>query len=733
VTIREDLQLLHRERVDAQLEQLFELSGGEVSGPAGSGKTSAVRSWTSRTRLADVVWLSIQQRHRDSKILTADLFDALLPADRQDVRPDDADAAGSMSLLAGSVEHAGRRVVLVIDDVHDLDDAPSLDVVRNLRSADGEALRVLLVGRWIPSAGLDEQRRRGLLATCSAADLRLSPRENAEIVRAAAGREVSDQDVDAVHQQTDGWALGAAVSGLLLRNSPLSMSSADVTHDGYGHFDEVMGDQVFDSIEPDIQQFLLDTCVLEAIDPALCCELTGRIDCEDVLRHLTRSNMFTEWIGGQRLTFQYHRVFRSWLRRRLERVAPGRSVELQRRAAHWCRANERHGEAIEYLLSAGDDPAAGEAIVEFGPRALGEGRYEALTGWIDRLPPDTVASSAALLILLAESAHRSGQTQLMTVVRALASNLLKSEPAELRALNLHLAVEVQRCRELHLAGRPADAAELAFEAISSLDLDSLRPDSNSRPTFGEIALAHDISSFIQVLLVAGETESCITLSQWVVDAFPADDPNVAPVRIACLGRIAMCEVLGRARPAALQHAREAVAMSEYHGSNSADIGWALAVLLVIDSTVDHADVYRRVEQIVETIGFPSLICVARLFRAWSHVQSGDIDTARSMLSGVEPIVESMAQPGMLHALERRVATMVEMGADEPLLGPRERNVLAALAAGASRREAAEQMHLSVNTVKTYVQQAYRALGVGTLHAAVARCGELGISLDPAER
>ena len=555
VTIRGDLLFLRRERVDAQLERLFELSGGEVTGPAGSGKTSAVRAWASATRLADVTWLSIRKQHRDSKVLAADLFDALLSADGHELRPDGSDAVGSMSVLAGSVEHAGRRVILVIDDVHLLDDAPSLEVVRDLRSVDGEALRVVLVGRWIPPAGFDDQRRRGLLATCSAIDLRLSSRENAAIVRAAAGREVSDRDVDLVHQQTDGWALGAAVSGLLLRDTTISMSCVEVTNDGYGQFDEVIGTQVFASIEPDIQQFLLDTCVLEAIDPALSCELSGRTDCEDVLRHLMRSNMFTEWIGGgQRLTFQYHLVFRSWLRRRLDRVAPGRSAELQRRAAEWCRANDRHGEAIEYLLGAGDDLAASEAIVEFGLRALSEGRYDAVTGWIDRLPSDTVASSAALLILLAESAHRSGQTHLVTVVRALASNLMRSEPAELSTLNLHSAVEVQRCRELHLAGRLADAAELAFEAVSSLDLDSLRPDGKSRPTFGEIALAHDISSFIQVLLVAGEPESCVTLSQWVLDAFPADDPNVAPVRIACLGRIAVCELLDRARPAALQHA-----------------------------------------------------------------------------------------------------------------------------------------------------------------------------------
>ena len=85
MTIREDLLLLHRERVDALLERLFELSGGEVTGPAGCGKSSAVRAWASTTRLADVTWLSIQQRHRDSKVLAADLFDALLPADGQDL------------------------------------------------------------------------------------------------------------------------------------------------------------------------------------------------------------------------------------------------------------------------------------------------------------------------------------------------------------------------------------------------------------------------------------------------------------------------------------------------------------------------------------------------------------------------------------------------------------------------------------------------------------------------
>lgn len=99
-----------------------------------------------------------------------------------------------------------------------------------------------------------------------------------------------------------------------------------------------------------------------------------------------------------------------------------------------------------------------------------------------------------------------------------------------------------------------------------------------------------------------------------------------------------------------------------------------------------------------------------------------------MVSDVEPIIESMVQPGMMQSVLRRVEAMVAAGVDEPVLAERERDVRAALATGLSRRDAAEQMHLSVNTIKTYAQHAYRALGVSTLPEAVEGCHELGVPL-----
>jgi DNA-binding NarL/FixJ family response regulator len=53
------------------------------------------------------------------------------------------------------------------------------------------------------------------------------------------------------------------------------------------------------------------------------------------------------------------------------------------------------------------------------------------------------------------------------------------------------------------------------------------------------------------------------------------------------------------------------------------------------------------------------------------------------------------------------------------LTPREREVLACLAQGAGRREVAEQLHLSANTVRTHMQNLMAKLGVHSTLEAVA--------------
>ncbi|MFC5003640.1 response regulator transcription factor [Dactylosporangium cerinum] len=66
------------------------------------------------------------------------------------------------------------------------------------------------------------------------------------------------------------------------------------------------------------------------------------------------------------------------------------------------------------------------------------------------------------------------------------------------------------------------------------------------------------------------------------------------------------------------------------------------------------------------------------------------------------------------------------GAAGPQLTPREREVLALLASGADARRIAQDLGLSMHTVRDYIKTILAKLGVHTQHAAVAAAVESGL-------
>lgn len=72
----------------------------------------------------------------------------------------------------------------------------------------------------------------------------------------------------------------------------------------------------------------------------------------------------------------------------------------------------------------------------------------------------------------------------------------------------------------------------------------------------------------------------------------------------------------------------------------------------------------------------------------------------------------------------RIVAMVEGAASGPQsavhgLSDREEEVLRLIAAGLTNREIAEQVFISINSVKTYIRSAYRKIGVNSRSQAVA--------------
>jgi len=92
-----------------------------------------------------------------------------------------------------------------------------------------------------------------------------------------------------------------------------------------------------------------------------------------------------------------------------------------------------------------------------------------------------------------------------------------------------------------------------------------------------------------------------------------------------------------------------------------------------------------------------------------------------LLAAIHDVLEGGAP--MSNVVARRIVRSFEpdksLPPPEPL-GPREREVLEMLAAGAMYKQVAKKLDISMNTVLTYVRRIYKKLHVNSRHAAVDR-------------
>jgi LuxR family maltose regulon positive regulatory protein len=125
---------------------------------------------------------------------------------------------------------------------------------------------------------------------------------------------------------------------------------------------------------------------------------------------------------------------------------------------------------------------------------------------------------------------------------------------------------------------------------------------------------------------------------------------------------------------------------------------------------------------------------ALLIRADILARIGDHQTAKANVEEVEQLVRGCADPGVLPALlaaaERSIgiaiATRGVTSADREDLTPKEFEILRLLATRLSRREIAERLFVSINTVKTHQRSLYRKLDAEDRSTALARARNLGL-------
>jgi LuxR family maltose regulon positive regulatory protein len=209
-----------------------ERSGRVVSvvAPPGYGKTTVLGQWAARNG-RPFAWLSLDKRDNDPVVFLTYVAEALNADSTIDpavfaalVGPGDSLWARGVPRLVAALGDRPGGFVLVLDDVHELENAQCLDALAAMLRHVPRGSQLVLSGRSEAPLGLSKLRADGELFELGPAALMLNANE-AHTLLTAAGAEVTEAQAAALNERAEGWPAGLYLAALALESGGSSVES----------------------------------------------------------------------------------------------------------------------------------------------------------------------------------------------------------------------------------------------------------------------------------------------------------------------------------------------------------------------------------------------------------------------------------------------------------------------------------------------------------------------------
>ncbi len=327
--------LIERTRLVDSLSRASDRRFVSMLAPPGYGKTTVLGQWDRRDSRT-FAWVSLDSRDNDPVVLLRYIAEALGtdgsigPAILKALSaPGDSPWATGLPRLGAAL--AGRRepVVLVLDNVHVLEEQRCLDALLALALHVPVGSQLVFSGRIEPRLGLESMRADGDLVEIGSAGLALNDAE-AYLLLNTAGADVTAAEAGQLNEHAEGWAAGLYLAALSIsggKSSPASFGGDDRYVTDYLRAEEL------GRAGPAETEFLLRSSVLETMSGPLCDAVLDGSGSSSMLEQLEHDNLFVVPLDHTRTWFRFHHFFREMLEAELERSDPQLARELRRRAA----------------------------------------------------------------------------------------------------------------------------------------------------------------------------------------------------------------------------------------------------------------------------------------------------------------------------------------------------------------------------------------------------------------
>jgi LuxR family maltose regulon positive regulatory protein len=248
-----------------------------ASAPAGFGKTTTLAEWVRQIgdpAVPDLsiktAWLSLDAQDNDPTRFWTYFVAALRRADPEIGRDALATLQSSVAastagaepvevallLLINQLADSSSAWVMVLDDYHAIASQAIHEALASMLERLPLQMHLVIATRADPSLPIARLRGRGQMLGLYQSDLRFTLGEVAEFLGQVPGLELSDRDVAALEERTEGWIAGLQMAAVSMRGRKDITGFVRAFTGSHRYILDYLGEEVLRQQPEDVRRFL---------------------------------------------------------------------------------------------------------------------------------------------------------------------------------------------------------------------------------------------------------------------------------------------------------------------------------------------------------------------------------------------------------------------------------------------------------------------------------------------
>lgn len=370
-----------------------------VSAPAGYGKTCLINTWVKSQQLL-VAWYSLEESDNNPSHFYSGLLSFIknsclgIEIDEALFQFNDDPSETKLFDLINFLHENILGLILVLDDYHNIKNPVIHRFIQQLISirdaADDDQQKTemellpIIITRTDPPFPLSRWRIQNDLIEIRMEDLVFSLQEGEQFFKQSSITSLSETQIASILSKTEGWIAGLQLAAISFHEQ--YHNDVNLFMRGFSGCNPLVADyimnEVVSSLPDQLQKFLYETSILEIMSGALCDEITGNQNSQEVLEFLDKSNLFVINVDYQMTWYRYHHLLADYLKK-TNQIDSAELLQRHGRAARWFEKFGFAEESIRHYISAQLMDQAVRMIAETASSLLAVGKTNQLKSLLD--------------------------------------------------------------------------------------------------------------------------------------------------------------------------------------------------------------------------------------------------------------------------------------------------------------------------------------------------------------